>query len=193
VNDGMMKSALVLAAAGTMLLAASACKRGVEKEIPTPVPTEAAAVMPPQTGGAMPGGMPPGMGGEQEGVLAKPAQPRQVVVPAAVTQKWKGVKLVVKEKTQGGFTKEYDVATQSEVAVAGTALRIKVGDLLPEFSMDNAAITSRSADPNMPAVWVEITEGKEKVFQGWIFSKMPEVHAFTHEKYQVVFAGLVPR
>ena len=54
------------------------------------------------------------------------------------------------------------------------------------FVMDESGITSRSADPNNPAVRVVISENGAVDYEGWLFAAMPGIHPYPHERYRVL-------
>lgn len=121
------------------------------------------------------------MGGSPHGGAMQKSD-KKVVVPDAVKKSWSKVRLQFIDKTNGA-KKEIVAPLGKEVAVEGTQLKIKVGEFLPEFTMAGGEITSRSNEPKQPAVRVEIFEQGKLIHKGWLFAKMPEVHALEHPKY----------
>ncbi|HMK44146.1 MAG TPA: DUF2155 domain-containing protein [Dissulfurispiraceae bacterium] len=124
-----------------------------------------------------PDGAPHGMG--------MPKVEKKVTVPDAVKKSWSRVKFVFTDKASG---KQREVIADigKEVAIEGTNLKIKVGEFLPEFQMSGEGITSKSNEPNQPAVRVEVMEQGKTIHKGWLFAKMPDVHPFEHPKYGLV-------
>ncbi len=163
----MKKFSLLVAALLMVTLAGTGCKK---KQSPPPP-------MPPQ---GAPGQ--PGMPGAPHGEGA-PA-PKAVVVPEAVQSTWKAVKLQVEYKEKKA-QKEFTVPVNSEFKVPDSDITLKVGAFLPHFSMAQDQITSGSNNPENPALQLEVFEGGQEIFHGWLFSKFPAVHPFAHDKYGV--------
>jgi hypothetical protein len=161
----MKKSSLLMAALLMVALAGVGCK----KQQPPPPPMGA----PGQTGM----GGPHGEGG--------PAPtPKTVVVPEAVKNTWKAVKIQVEFKEKK-TKKDFTVPVNSEFTVPDSDITLKVGPFLPHFSMTGDQITSSSTAPENPAVQLEVVQKGQEIFHGWLFSKYPAVHPFSHDKYGV--------
>jgi hypothetical protein len=109
---------------------------------------------------------------------------KQVIVPDDVRNGWKAVRIEVESKGTKD-KKRYVVPLSSDYKIPDTGLTMKAGPFFPDFHMDPVKITSESNRPENPAARVELFEGGKKVFQGWLFAKHPDIHAFTHEKYRV--------
>jgi hypothetical protein len=120
--------------------------------------------------------------GQHEMAMSKTE--KQVIVPDEVKQKWTTVSISVKDKISGEST-NYEVKPDSEFEIPQTNLKIKIGAFLPDFTMDTGLITSASAEPNNPALQVTISESETEKYQGWLFAKFADVHAFEHEKYSI--------
>jgi hypothetical protein len=132
------------------------------------------------------GGMP------QMGTQNAPKVDRKVVVSKEVKAKWKAVKLVIADK--GAKTsKEYTVTIGSDLVVPNTKITIKVLAFLPQFSMSDQEITSKSNEPLMPAAQVLIQEPGKPDWKGWLFSSVPNMHPYEHEKLEVQLAGGVAK
>ncbi|MBP2676494.1 MAG: hypothetical protein H6Q84_3334 [Deltaproteobacteria bacterium] len=161
-------SVLLVAVLAMFALAGSGCKK---KKPPQEMPPQGAMGQP---------GM-PGAAGAPHG---EAAVEKQIVVPDEVRNSWKAVKIAVefKEKKE---KKEFVVPLNSEFKVPDTGLTMKVGAFFPHFKMEPAQITSGSNKPENPAVQVEVFEGGKEIFHGWLFSKFPDVHPLTHDKYGV--------
>ncbi len=136
----------------------------------------------------------PGMEGgmQQMGVQNAPKIERKVVVSKEVKAKWKAVKLVIEDKA-AKTSKEFTVAIGSDLAVPNTKVTIKVLTFLPQFSMGDQEITSKSNEPLMPAAQVLIQEPGKPDWKGWLFSVAPDMHPFEHEKLGIKLAGGVAK
>lgn len=180
-----MKKMFVLSAVAVLCIALCGCsEKKDEQVIPragmTPQPSQTAQKpQMPEGHPALEKGAPMG-GSPHSGVMQK--SEKKIVVPDAVKKSWSKVRLQFIDKSTGA-KKELVAALNSELTVDGTALKIKVGEFLPEFTMAAGEITSRSNEPKQPAVRIEIYEQGKLIHKGWLFAKMPDVHALEHPKY----------
>jgi hypothetical protein len=111
-----------------------------------------------------------------------------VSVPPDVQSKWKSVVIEVGNK-QTGEQKDYVVDISKGLIIPGTKIRISVLTFLPDFSMSSKGITSLSNEPKNPAAKVVIYEDDNKIFEGWLFQKLPMIHSFEHEVYAIKLKG----
>ena len=187
-----MKKVLVVVCSLSLLLAAGACKKKQEQPIPQPGMPGSQQQLPPghPAGEMAPGG--PGMPGgpAAPGKVMMPKGETTMTVPDAVKGKWKGVVLVVEDKTTKKSS-EYKVNLNSELKIPNSNLKVEVGEFLPDFRMNGLAITSMSNDPNNPAVGVKVFEDGKQIFPapgkkwGWLYAKFPTMHPFEHAKYGI--------
>jgi hypothetical protein len=163
-----------------LVLVAGACKKKEEQPIPK-VPDKSHMFSPEM------------LARSQSQSDAKPVSPhgdiaqkgkKTIVVPENVKGKWSSVKLVFEDRNSKKKA-EYTVRINSEFDIPGTGLKIAVGDFLPDFKIEGSMITSGSNEPRNPAVKVEIFEKGTRTFDGWLYSKYPDIHAFEHEKYRL--------
>ena len=105
-----------------------------------------------------------------------------IVVPPDVAEKWKAVKIAVIDKSNLS-QKIYIIPIGGKLAIPASNMLIKVETFLPAFIMEGSTLTSSSSDLKNPAVKVQITESGALIFDGWLFSKFPNKHAFMHPKY----------
>jgi len=145
-------------------LAASACKKKEEKQLPSAMP---------------PGAM---VGQQSEAVI---------VVPDSVQGKWKSVTLAVLDKTSGKAT-DYEVAIGSKVPIPGADLVVEVLYFMPDFAMFGNKRTSKSNEPKNPAAQVRVSEGGKEIYKNWLFSMLKTPHAFQHPKYDISLKGFTP-
>lgn len=157
----MVKRLVFLAISIALVLSFGACKK--KEQAP---PTQ---------------GMHPGQGAPQVVMQGEP----QIVIPDNIKGKWSSVVLIVTDKTTNK-SQEVKVGIGSETALPNTPLKVKVVDYLPDFKMQENKITSVSNEPNNPAAKVQIAQAGKEPWDGWLFSNMPQVHAFAHEKYGVI-------
>jgi len=164
----MFKKLMLLAASAIFIVSISACGKQEAEQAPAD-----------------------GMAPQGEMAIPQKGQEATVDVPAEVQKAWKAIKVKVINKADNS-AKEYDVEIGGEMKLPGTDLTIKAVNFLPAFNMQGLNITSASNDPVNPAAKVQISEGGQEVFKGWLFQMHPEVHAFTHEQYSVTLVEGVP-
>ena len=172
-----MKRSLALAVIlSATLLAAPGCKR---KQPPPQMPPQSVQPMGPETQ-RMPAGH-PGAGVE-----------RKIVIPDDIRNGWKAVRLeILFRKTKE--KKRFDVPLDADFQIPGSDLTVKAGPFFPDFQMDPGQITSASNRPQNPAARAEIFDGGRKIYQGWLFAKHPDIHAFTHDTYGVTLVEGIPK
>jgi hypothetical protein len=119
------------------------------------------------------------------GVKQGDKQKHQVVIPEEIKNRWQAINLAITDK-QTAKTQTVVVALGASYRIPGSELTIKAGDFIPDFKVDALSVTSVSNKPNNPAVNVTVSEGGKEIFNGWLFEKYPEVHAFKHKRYAVV-------
>jgi uncharacterized lipoprotein YehR (DUF1307 family) len=117
---------------------------------------------------------------------------RKVVVSKEVQAKWKAVKIAVEDK-KAKATKEYTVNVGSDLTIPNTKLNVKVLNFLPDFKMTDKEINSSSAQPNMPAAQVVVSENGKEIWSNWLFSLQPGIHPFQHDSIGLVLLGGVTK
>ncbi|MDP2877172.1 MAG: DUF2155 domain-containing protein [Holophaga sp.] len=159
------------------LLGLSACKKNDEKPLTLP-----GAPMDATHGNAMGAGM---------GMPKAAKKESQVVVPEGLKGKWKSIQIAVVDKASKKETLHV-VPVGKDFLIPGTGLTLRADNLLPDFSMGDGVISSKSENMENPAAQVRISEGGEERFKGWAFLKFPETHAFEHPKYALKLMAFVP-
>jgi len=143
---------------------------------------------------APPAGMPGEPGG---GVVVPPVAP-EVSVPEDVKAKWSAVVLTVQDKTSGK-SQDAKINIGGEAAVPGTPLKIQVVEFLPDFRMEGERITSASNELKQPAAYVRVFENGQQLKNPqtgdgyWLFSLMPQIHPFQHEKYGITLKEAIKK
>ncbi|MDP8222843.1 MAG: hypothetical protein P9L99_05735 [Candidatus Lernaella stagnicola] len=118
------------------------------------------------------------------GMDAKFKTGRPIDVPPEIAAQWPRVRLVVGPKGQEGNPLE--VAVGAKAKIEGTPLEVEVVAFVPTFKMTGQAITTDGAEPKNPAAKVVIREPGKEEWSGWLFAKMPEVHAYPGETVAVL-------
>jgi hypothetical protein len=190
IKEEKMKKVLLSTLSLLLVFSFMACKK---KEEQPPLPQTQIPTMPP--GQMPPGQMPPGQmppGQMPSGQMPMMPQGKtQVIVPASVKGHWTGAIIVVEEKNTKA-KHEYTVKLNSDFKVPNTNLKIHVGDFLPDFRMNGLSLTSASNQPVNPALSIRVFENNKQIFPapgrqwGWLFSKVPSIHPFEHQKYGII-------
>lgn len=115
----------------------------------------------------------------------------RVIVPDEVRERWTAVKIAVQDK-ENNQQEVYTVNIGSGFMVDDSSLNLKVEVFLPYFQMDGMTLTSISNDPRNPAAKISISENGQEVFNGWLFSKYPNTHAFQHPRYSFSLVDFIP-
>ncbi len=118
---------------------------------------------------------------EQQPVASVPAR---VEVPDDILSAWKAIKVEVIDLVSAKAT-AYIVNIGGEEDIGDSGMKIKALNFLPAFQMNVPIITSRSNELENPAAQIEVYEGGDQIFKGWLFTLYPTTHAFTHPKYSI--------
>ena len=119
------------------------------------------------------------------------AAPR-LEVPPEVGQAYSGIRLRWRDASS---QKEgvLDVPLEGSARVPGTSLDVRAQVFLPAFTMSQDVITSAGVESDNPAARIEVSEGGKTLFAGWIFTRFPDVHPFTHPRVSLQLEGGVRR
>jgi hypothetical protein len=118
-------------------------------------------------------------------------QESTVIVPLAVKNAWKAVRIAVLDKAH---TKEttYIIPIGGTFPIPGSSMTIEVETFLPAFVIEGAVMTSHSNEPKNPAAKIKIKEHGAIVFNGWLFARFPTTHAFMHPNYGFTLVDAIP-
>jgi hypothetical protein len=109
----------------------------------------------------------------------------------AIADAWSAVRIKLVD-SESGNEQEFVVELGQALVLGNSGLTLAVQGFVPDFVMDEGGITSRSADPNNPAVRVVISEEGSVDYEGWLFAAMPGIHPYPHERYRVLLIEGVP-
>lgn len=118
--------------------------------------------------------------------------PARLEVPPEVGKAYSGVRIGWKDKSNG---KEglIEVPLGGAAPLPDPSLVVRADVFLPAFTMGGGAITSEGVEPQNPAARLAVFENGKQIFGGWIFTRFPDVHPFTHPRFQLRLEGGVPR
>ena len=176
----MMRRGLLVLLGIAAVLATSCRERG------RPDPSIRMAISHEQTEGEGSAGQGQGQGQGGTGV------PTKLEVPPEVEQAYSGVRLRWKDSSNG---KEgvLDVPIGEGVPLPDPTLVVRADVFLPAFSMGGGVLTSDGVEPQNPAARITVFDGGREIFGGWIFTRFPDVHPFTHSRFKLLLEGGVPR
>ena len=117
---------------------------------------------------------------------------RKIVVPSEVEDRWRAVKILIRNKTdeEKGGIKIVELGTS--VTPEDSGLKVTVGPFLPNFMMDKMTYTSMGNDELNPAVQLVVEENGKIIYKGWAFKKFPLMYAFEHQVFSIKFLGAIP-
>ena len=104
---------------------------------------------------------------------------------------WAGVRIRVVEMATGE-EQFFEIPLGTADLLGDTGLVLTAQTYVPDFVMDERGITTRSGDTHNPAVRVIISEEGMADYEGWLFSKMSEIHPYPHQRYQVLLVEGIP-
>jgi len=135
----------------------------------------------------------PGGAGEADaGANANAQIPSRLEVPPEVEQAYGGVRIAWSDRSNGK-TGVIEVPLGGATPLPDPSLVVRADVFLPAFTMGGGAITSAGVEPQNPAARIAVFEKGKEIFAGWIFAKFPDVHPFTHPRFQLRLEGGVPR
>lgn len=109
----------------------------------------------------------------------------------SVRSRWTGMKIGVIDLTKRQEA-TYLVSRGQDFTLPGGNLTFRILALVPDFTLDNGVITSRSDSPRNPAVQVLITEKGRQLYRGWLFARFPDSQPFEHPRYAIRLLELEP-
>jgi hypothetical protein len=114
-----------------------------------------------------------------------------VHVAPEIAEAWRGVRVrVVDIDTGEGRT--FEIPLGGADILGDTGLTLSAGIFIPDFVMDERGITSRSSEPQNPAVRVIISEDGMEDYEGWLFADMPEIESYPNPFYRVLLVEGIP-
>lgn len=108
---------------------------------------------------------------------------KPVKVTDAIKSKYRSVNLQVTDNSTGiKDVIKVGVGAKKELK-DGFSIRAEV--FLPDYSIFDDYIASRSEELNNPAVMVELYEGDKLVASGWVFKEMTQYNSYKHLRFAV--------
>ena len=113
-------------------------------------------------------------------------------MPPEVQQAWSGIRLHWKD-LKSGEEGTLDVPLGDAKPLPDPTMVVRGDVFLPAFTMTGGAITSQGTEPQNPAARITVFEKGKEVFGGWIFTRFPDVHPFSHARYELRLEGGIKR
>lgn len=193
-----MSKRYVLAGACALIIGLAGCGEKKSQEAPAPAQQSAAPQAAPAGQPAADGQLPAGHPTAATEGVQPGAQPKvdhgaiktQKVVKLSdeVKAKWKEVKMEITETA----SKSKDVVAikvGSAAKLKKEGFSLKVEAFVPDYSIAENRIESRSNEAKNPAVLVELLSGDKSVAKGWIFRDYPEFNSFNDPNVQLKLVG----
>lgn len=136
---------------------------------------------------AVPGGAPASGAGSDA-----PKVPTRLEVPPEVVKAWSGIRLRWKDSSNGKDG-TLDVPLGGSAPLPFSDIQVRADVFLPAFTMTGDAITSSSIEPENPAARIAVVEKGKSLFEGWVFTRFPDVHPFQHPRFSLRLEGGVRR
>ncbi len=114
--------------------------------------------------------------------------PAQLAIPPEVAHEYTGIRLTWKDQSDGK-SGTIEVPLGGETPLPDPSLVVKTDAFLPAFTMGAGSITSEGVEPTNPAARIAVFEKGQQIFGGWIFTKFPDVHPFTHKRFELRLEG----
>ncbi len=113
---------------------------------------------------------------------------REVNLSEEVRKKWKEVHLQITDNAQQR-TELITLQVGSTVKLDDEGERLSIEVFVPDYSIAEKRIESRSNEPNNPAVLVSLTHEGETLSRGWVFKHFPEYNSFVNQRFHLVLVG----
>lgn len=127
-------------------------------------------------------------GGMSEGGPTGASVPAQLAIPPEVAHEYTGIRLTWKDKSDGK-SGTIEIPLGGETTLPDPSILVKTDAFLPAFTMGGGSITSEGVEPTNPAARIAVFEKGQQIFGGWIFTKFPDVHPFTHKRFELRLEG----
>jgi hypothetical protein len=168
-----------------MVALAAGCKKKEEPktgEAPTP---EAARELPAEH-------PPVGEPGKEITIQHAPVKTTKTVkVSEDVRERWKVVELGVSDVSTK-TTEVFKVEVGKNVPIKNTGFTVRIEAFVPDYTIYEDHIGSKTNEPANPAALVELYEGGKSVAKGWIFLRFPTFNSFRHERIGIALISPAP-
>jgi len=180
-NDSLRFGFILLCCAAIIGLA-SCNKEEAKNQVPEQKTAAAATPSSPCPAGGNKDGQHLGSMATQNNPHGGEKRSHAVVVPEIVEETWESVSIKITDK-QSKTDELVTIKIGDTYKIPNSSMSLRVLHFLPDFEMNSFGMTTKSNNPDNPAVNFEVSENGKKIYTGWLFSKFPDVHTFNHERY----------
>ena len=113
---------------------------------------------------------------------------KEVKISQDVIDKWKEVQIEITD-LQSNATANVTFAVGSTVKLNNEGLRLQVEHFVPDYTIVESRIESRSNEPNNPAVLVNLLDNEKSLTRGWVFRDYPEFNSFNDARFKLVLTS----
>lgn len=113
---------------------------------------------------------------------------KEVKLTQDVIDKWKEVQIEITD-TSSNATASVTFEVGSTVKLNNEGLRLAVESFVPDYTIVENRIESRSNEANNPAVLVNLLDGDKSLTRGWVFRDYPEFNSFTDARFKLVLTS----
>lgn len=113
---------------------------------------------------------------------------KEVSISDEVKAKWKEVKLEITDNA-AKRTEVVPLKVGSKVQLTNDGYDLMVEILVPDYAISDKTITSRSNNPNNPAVLVDLLKEGKSVARGWVFNQFPQFNSFNDSRFHLVLVS----
>jgi len=93
-----------------------------------------------------------------------------------------GVEILIERKSEDPFSESIRMKVGETTSIKHKNIEINALYFVPDFVLtEENKVTSRSLEPNNPAVYVKVLEKEKVIFSGWLFLKYPEFNTRDHQ------------
>lgn len=110
---------------------------------------------------------------------------KEVRLEDEVKKKWTSANLGVTDNSTGQKV-DITVKVGQKVKVDAVSFMMLVEAFVPDYTIYEDHIGSRSNEANNPAILVSLFDGDKQVARGWIFAELPTYNSYSHIRYSVV-------
>ncbi len=115
---------------------------------------------------------------------------KAVSIPDEVKEKWKEAQLEILDAGSGA-SQTVTVKVGSDVKLKeGVRLRVEV--VVPDYTIAESRIETRSNELNNPAVLVDLVENDKSIARGWVFRDYPEFNSYNDRRFPLRFLSAGP-
>lgn len=115
---------------------------------------------------------------------------KAVSISDEVKAKWKEAQLEILD-AESGASQTVSVKVGGDIKLK-EGVRLKVEAIVPDYTIAESRIESRSNELNNPAVLIDLVENDKSVARGWVFRDYPEFNSYNDRRFPMRFLTANP-